>query len=352
MAETNYPVGHALAVQHWSKKLAVEALSKTDMLRFMGKGSDSMIQYKEEAKKVGEKITFGLRMQLTGDGIDGDNTLEDNEEALVTYSDSIWLDQLRHAVRSKGAMSEHRVHHSTRDEAKDGLADWWADRIDTSFFNQLGGVSSAATKYSGMQAAVDPIAASDTDHYFFPDSDTSEADVASSGASSIFQLSLIDEFVAKAKTISPLIRPIKIKGGSYFVAFLHPFQVYDLRTNTSTGQWLDILKAAMTGGQVTKNPIFTGALGMYNGVVLHENTRVPLGVGQTQVRRAIFCGAQAGAVAFAKGNGPNKFSWKEKAFDYDNKLGVAAGAIWGAKKCRFNSKDFGTIICPTYTTKS
>lgn len=355
MALTSYPLNHALAVQHWSKELAREALSKTDMVRFMGRGSDSMIQYKEEAKAVGEKVTYGLRMQLSGDGIDGDNTLEGNEEALTTYSDSLFIDQLRHAVRAGGMMSEHRVHHSTRDEAKSGLADWWADRIDTSLFNQLGGVSTAGTKYTGMQAVTDPIAASDTDHYFLPEAQTTELGVASKSASAIFKLGLIDEFVAKAKTISPLIRPISTNGGKYYVCFLHPHQVYDLRTNTDTGQWLDIQKAAMNGGKVTKNPIFSGALGMYNGVILHENTRVPLGVGTTSagsLRRAIFAGAQAAGVCFAKGNGPTKFSWKEKGFDYDNQLGVAAGSIWGAKKIRFNSKDFGSVICTTYCTKS
>ncbi len=358
MAKTSYPLGHALAVQHWSKELAREALSKTSAIRFMGKGKNALCQYKEEAKKVGEKITYGLRMQLSGNGISGDNTLEGNEEALTVYSDSIYLDQLRHAVRSGGMMSEHRVHHSTRDEAKDGLADWWADRIDESFFNQLGGVSATATIFTGMQAATDPIDASDTDHYFFPPDGgtlTTEAGVASASASAIFKLNCIDDFVRRAKTISPLIRPIMINGGEHWVCFLHPNQVLDLRTNTDTGQWLDIQKAAMQGGKISKNPIFTGALGMYNGVVIHENTRVPAGnttPSAGSVKRAIFAGAQALGIAFAKGNGPNKFSWKEKGFDYDNELGVAAGCIWGMKKMRFNSKDFGSIICPTYCTKA
>lgn len=356
MAKTTYPVGHALAVQHWSKELAREAISKTYAIRFMGKGMNVVCQYKEEAKDVGEKITYGLRMQLTGDGIDGDNTLEGNEEKLTVYNDALWLDQLRHAVRSGGMMSEHRVHHSTRDEAKDGLSDWWSDRIDTAFFNQLGG-KVTGTKFSGMQVAVDPIAASDTDHYFMPPDTaaTTEAGVVSASASAIFKLNIIDEFVRKAKVISPLIRPINIMGGMYYVAFLHPNQVLDLRTNTDTGQWLDIQKAAMMGGKVTKNPIFTGALGMYNGVVLHESTRVPDGEvtpSAGSLKRAIFAGAQAACIGFARKNGANKYSWKEKGFDYDNELGVAAGAIWGLKKSRFNSKDFGSIICPTYCTKA
>jgi len=32
-----------------------------------------------------------------------------------------------------------------------------------------------------------------------------------------------------------------------------------MRTNTSTGQWLDIQKSAMQGGEINDNPIFDGA---------------------------------------------------------------------------------------------
>lgn len=351
--KTYYPVGDTFAVQHWSKKLTVEALAETYAIRFMGKGQNSMIQYKEEAKQVGEKITYGLRVKLSGEGVDGDNILENNEEKLTTYSDALWLDQLRHAVRSGGAMSEHRVHFNTRNEAKDGLKDWWADRVDTSLFNQMGGIASGVgTKYTGMQAAVDPIDAGDTDHWFMPEGKTAVTDVASASTSCVFKLSLIDTFVAKAKTISPLIRPIKIKGKEYYVCFLHPYQVRDMRTNTDTGQWLDIQKAAMMGGKISGNPIFTGALGEYNGVILHESNRVPLEPGYTDLRRAIFAGAQAAVVGFAKGYNGNKFKWREKMFDYDNELGVAAGLIWGLKKTRYNSKDFATVICPTVANAS
>ena len=56
-----------------------------------------------------------------------------------------------------------------------------------------------------------------------------------------------------------MIRPLKINGSDYYVAFLNDYQVTDLRINTSTGQWLDINKAAMTGGKIDDNPILSGA---------------------------------------------------------------------------------------------
>src|SRR4051812_28447236 len=110
MALTTYGVNNALAVKLWSKKLAHEALKETFIFKFLGDDENSVIQIKEEtAKSAGDRITVGLRMQLTGDGVSGDGALEGNEEALTTYTDNVLLDQLRHAVRSGGKMSEQRV---------------------------------------------------------------------------------------------------------------------------------------------------------------------------------------------------------------------------------------------------
>ena len=357
MADTNWPAGHALAVTHFQRNLEKEALKRTSVLQFMGKGSDSLIQIKEGPNKdSGDTVKWGLRMQLKARGVVGDDTQEGNEEDLVVYNDSIVVDQLRNAVRSKGRASEQRVPFSTRTEALDGLADWWADRYDTSFFIQAGGaphVYATDTAYSGLQASTDPITATDTDHYHLPEGQTTEAGVASKSASAVFKLTLLDRVVTKAKTISPVIRPIALRGTKYYVCFLHPLQVEDLRTGTATGQWRDIQLGAIKGGDITENPIFTGALGVYNNVILHENTRVPTANTTPSaggVRRAIFCGAQAVGMAFGMGYGEGRFSWVEEVFDYENKLGVSAGAIFGMKKGRYNSKDFSTIIIPTYTT--
>ena len=90
MAVTTYSVNHPLAVKLWSKKLAHEALKRTYMKKFVGTGSDSLIQLKEETNKsAGDRITIGLRMLLSGNGVQGDGTLEGQEEALTT-SDRDW----------------------------------------------------------------------------------------------------------------------------------------------------------------------------------------------------------------------------------------------------------------------
>lgn len=349
MATTDYPVNHPAAVKLWSEKLFREALKETWMHKFMGSGTSAMIQTLNNTQKgAGDRITVSLRAQLSGAGVEGDSTLEGNEEALQTHTDNIFINQLRHAVRSAGKMSEQRVPWEFRADAMAGLKDWWADRFDTALFNQLcGNTAVADTKYTGSQATVAP----DTAHIMYPEAATTELLVASKSASASMKLTWIDYAVEKIKTSTPLIRPLRVKGEAKFVMFLHPYAVTSLRTSTATGQWLDIQKAAMQGGKISDNPIYTGALGEYNGVILHEATRIPtITAGTTgAVYRNVICGAQAGLIAFGQNYGGDESQkWYEELFDYGNQLGVQAGMIWGAKKTRFNGADFGTMVVPTW----
>ena len=353
MATTQFGVNHPLAIKLFSKKLMYETLKSTWISKFIGKTSNSLIQIMPETgKEAGDKVTFGLRMLLTGAGVQGDNTLEGNEEALQFYSDSLLINQLRHAVRSDGKMSEQRVPYKMREEMRMALSDWLADKVDTAFFNQLAGnVNVTDTRYTGNNDCV----TADTSHVIYAGG-TAEASLSASG-SSAFTLTLIDQAVAKAKVLSPGIRPIMVNGEAKYVCFIHPYQHYQLRTQASAGQYIDIQKAALQGGQISKNPIYTGALGEYNNTILHESTRVPWsnasttnGVGVASVARAIFCGAQAAVLALGQNTDTGlAATWNEELFDYGNQLGVSGGLIWGLKKTQFNSTDFGTLTISTYS---
>lgn len=355
MALTQYGPNHPLAVKLWAKKTFQEALADTFYAKFLGESSSSLIQLKNEFKKgPGDRITVGLRMQLTGDGVQGDGTLEGNEEALATFSDNVFIDQLRHAVRSAGKMSEQRVPFEVRNEAKEGLKDWWTNRLDTWFFNQLGGFTAALdTRYTGNQLALAP----DANHQIFAAAVANDQSLTSPN---VFTLDMIDRAKETAKTLNqqgtpaPLIRPLRIDGEEMYAAFLHPYQATDLRKDS---RWVAIQQALLTGGRIDKNPIFTGALGIYNNTILYEASRVPMGVNSTTnvavptVRRAIFCGAQAGIMAYGKNGGDSEMDWNEELFDYGNQLGVEAGMIAGLKKTRFNNQDFGTIVMSSYAAK-
>lgn len=364
MATTSYAVNDLQTVKLWGKRLLREALKETFVSRFMGTSTDSLVYVKNELnRQAGDQVKYSLRMQLSGNGVSGDNTLDGNEEALTLYQDSIVIDQLRHAVRSGGEMSEQRVPFSVREEAMAGLRDWWADKIDTGFFNQIAGNTgvsgSSSLNFTGMQAAVAPSTTSGNTRIFYGSgggANTTEASLSatSSNSASIrgtnFDLLTIDKAVNQAKIASPLIRPLMVDGQPKYVAFIHPNQTRLLRNNNAANQvtWYDIMRARVQGGERDVNPIFNGALGEYNGVILHESTRVPLAPNTTTVRRAVLCGAQAACFATGQRDRDRQMKWVEEYFDYENQLGVAASMIWGLKKTQFNSIDFGTIVMSGY----
>lgn len=352
MAKTSFGVNHPQAIKLWRRRLMREALKETYSNRFMGSDKSSLLYVMDETKKsAGDRIRAGLRMQLSGAGVSGDGTLEGNEEALVTYSDDLLIDQLRHAVRSAGRASEQRIAFSTREEAHDGLRDWWADRFDTSFFNHLAGnTGQVDLRYTGNNATIAPSTTSGNSRIIYGNTETTENSLsASASASNNFQLTLIDKAISMAKTASPLLRPIRTGQGGKYVQFLHPYQVFDLRTDATAARvtWYDTQRALVEGGDKS-NGIFTGALGEYNGTVLHEATRIPLAPNTTTVRRAVFCAAQAACFATGRENGGGQMTWVEELFDYGNQLGVSAGMIFGMKKLQFNSIDFGTIVVSTH----
>lgn len=360
MAGTSYPVGHPLAVNLWAKKLSVEALRQTYFYSFMGKTADSMVMFRDDlGKDAGDNVTFGLRAQLTGAGTLGDGTLENNEEALLTYTDNFKIDQLRHAVRSAGKMSEQRVTFEVRDEAKSGLSDWFADRFDTALFNQLCGFTAQAdVRFTGNNAAIAP----DSAHIFRPNAKTTDESLTTGDE---FNLAVVDRMVARAYQFNQAagtgnpIRPMRAQGRKLWVMFVHDHQIYQLRQSAAAGSWIDYQKAAIQGGD-KDNPLFTGGdlIGEYNGVLLHRAPRVTNGVNSTtgaavaNTRRAVLAGAQAAMFATGRDSGEgqrDKFKWVEESFDYGNQLGVSAGSIFGLKKTRFGGQDYATFVASTYT---
>src|ERR1017187_3840611 len=151
-------------------------------------------------------------------------------------------------------MTEQRVPFSVREEGRMGLTDWWADRIDTSIINQLAGNTNITnTLFCGNNATIAP----DSNHIYYPNGTTTEAQVSSATTSNIFSLKMCDALLERAKTLTPKIRPIKQDGEEYYVLILHPYAVTDLKTQTSTSQitWFDIQKAAMAGGKIKDNGI-------------------------------------------------------------------------------------------------
>lgn len=368
MATKTFGVNDALSNKLWSAKFAKEVEKKTYFGKFMGEGADNIVQVKTETSKApGDKITCGLVMSLTGDGVTEGSALEGNEESLTTYDDSIFINELRHAVRvrNQGTIDQQRVPENLRAMARNRLAQWYATRMDTTMFLHLAGYTGGS--YTLDNATVDiskavwngnnTITAPTSGRHIWAGGNTADEGLTSA-TDDKFVLELIDEAVLKAKTASPYISPMNIGGDEKYVMFLHPSQVKDLRTDASTSRitWYQTQRALIEGGQQgMANGIFTGALGEYNGVILHEAFRVPNGVNSStaarvaNTKRAILCGKQAASVAYGRRyTGSTKYRWTEELFDYEHELGVALECVWGIKKSVYNSADYATVVVSSY----
>lgn len=352
MADTTYGLNHPLAVKAWSKGLEHEVVGQMYVSRFMGNSQNSIIQMKDELTKgPGDRVRVGLRVLLTGSGVQGSDTLEGNEEALSEYTDNVFIDQLRHAARSNGRIDEQRVSHNVRDECRMGLADWWSERHETGILNQLAGnTGQTDTRYTGNNSAVAPSTGSAT-RLILGGDETAETSLSATTTHAV-KLKELDDCVAIARSQSPRIRPVKVDGKEMYVVLLHEYGIRQMRTDASTtGNFFDVQKAILQGGKISDNPIVNGASFIYNQCIVHSSSYLPATVGasdNTLYKRGVFLGAQAAIVAYGRGHGPNRYEWVEEKFDYKNKLGVAAGCIFGVKKAVFNSNDFGVITLAGY----
>lgn len=356
MADTSFGVNDALAVNLWAKKLSVAMREYLDIMPLMGTDENSIIHVKSNlGKGAGDKVTYGLRTRLTGDGKTENETAEGNGESLSIYSDALYINELGHVVssRSENTIDQQRVPFDLRDECNRALTDWWADRLSVSFFNQVCGYTpQTSTKYTGLNA----VAAATSGRIIRAGTATTDQALTSSD---IFTLDLIDQAVELAMVGDNQVRQIRIGGDKKYVMYLHPYQVTSLRTNSSSGQWLDIQKAALAGGKDSGSPIYTGALGEYNGVILRKSQDVTQGVHSTSgaavanTRRAVLLGAQAACCGYGqKNSGGNKYRWNEELLDHKRRLEVSAWSIWGLKKTQFNSADYGTVVVSTYAAAS
>lgn len=319
MAKTTFSTSNALTKKLWEEQLFREARKESYFSRFMGKGAGSMVQEQTDLlKQKGDKVTFGLRVRLSGSGVTSGQTLEGNEESLTTYDMSVSLEQYRHAVRDNGALDRQRAMFEIDEESKDALKVWMSEKIDKLHFDALYAV--APTKI------------------FYGDG-TSTATVTASGK---LTPALISKARAWAKVgggrTQPPIQPIKVDGKDHFVMLIHPDVAYDLKVDST---WTQAMREAEVRGK--ENPIFNGALALWDGVVIHEHENVPIVTtwgagGNVAGAQNVFLGAQA--LVCAWGQRPKVVS---KNFDYENEHGFAISTLMGVAKSKFNSLDFGVV---------
>lgn len=351
MADTSVATGDAVAVKRFNDAAFREYIGLLRFKQYMGTDSNSVIHVNEDlTKEKGDAITFALRARLSGAGVTGSSTLEGSEEAMANYGHQVTVDQLRNAVRIP-LMSRKRTSYDLKVEAKAALVDWMAeqveDKIIAAHHNVNGTAYGSATENQKDQWSDD-----NEDRILYGDStanldgsggggtggnDNSDSLATIDGTNDILDTDQISLAKRLAQQADPKIRPIRIAGGyEYYVMFVHTLCARDLKATTA---WQQAQREGMPRG--VNNPIFTGAIGMWDGVIVVESERMPLlaGVGASSIDVAhnAFCGAQSFLFAQAGTEGMQQVEIIEEEFDYKEDKGFAIRSVFEVEKALFNN---------------
>lgn len=291
----------------------------------------------------GDRVIMPLVQDLIGDGVVGDNELEGNEEALVADDVEIKIDQLRHAVKSRGRMSEQRTVIRFRAQAKDKLGYWLGNKLDEIAFLTAGGIlyskkldgtSRAISSQLPQLAFASDVTAPTSQRAVYPGSV-----VATSGLTASDKMSWNLLIKAKAAAVRRRLKPIRINGASTYVVVMSPEQARDLK---SDADYRSIV--ANAGARGASNELFTGAFAKVDGLILYEHARVPTTLGAASGSKYGAGGAVDGAIALFLGAQALGFArigdahWDESDNqDYGNREGIGYGRMIGFKKPTFTS---------------
>lgn len=331
MSKTTFATNNALTKEIWDEELFQDVVIESFFgSRFMSASTNAMIQEKTElTKEKGDQVTFGIVQNLTGDGVTEGQTLEGNEERLVSYDYSVSLGRYRHAVRDNGALDRQRAMFSIDEVSREKLKIWGAEKIDKLIIAALLASPTKTLYRDGVAGAFSGTATQST------------AKTALTAANSKLTPNFISALRTWAKTggagATYRIRPIRIDGKDMYVLLVNPAVLYDLRIDST---FQSAMKDAQDRGK--DNPLFKSAVAIWDDVVIHETERISLftdgGSGSVTGSHGLFLGAQAGV--FAWGQRPET---KQEEFDYGEEHGYAWAMTAKAGKPKFNSKDYAVI---------
>lgn len=323
-----------------------------------GSGQGSLLQIRDDLNsEAGAFIRTKIRYQLKGRGRAKDEVLKGHEEDYKFATDNVYVDTLRHAFNVASPMSQQFVKEDVLNEGRDGLAEWYATRISFGCHAHAAGIGLVTADAYRLN---NTISAVNSAYIIRPNGKAAGALVSGDE----FDVDLMNDVAQFVKTVRPKLRPAMTPWGPRFCVFLHPDQVKSMRASNSV--WFSNMRAAMQGGRIDDNPIFTRALGEDQGFLFFESDFVPPGLnsGETKfkanTRRAWVGGAQALTLAFGRGmlRGPgydlNRYQWLKESEDYGHQNAIAVTSILGVKRPRYthpdeaSARELGVVVVETF----
>lgn len=311
--QVNIPAN--LVPKVWAKKVWHEGVKDSYFDKFTAMDGSNVVHQNKDLENVkGDSVVFGLMMNLTGSGVEGNRQkLSGAEDTLNIYDFTVQTQLVRNAV-SRFEADDQKSQYDMLKEIKVVLKQWLSDWLDNKLISKLSyNPSNGEVLYASAAGTQSSITANDK-----------------------LTTTIISRAKRKAMMHAPKVQPIKIDGMDKYIMLVHPWAARDLKDDP---KWLAAQQNANIRG--SKNPIFTGALGEYDGVILYEYERVQTGntgASSANVCQNLLLGKQAACFAVAR---PAKHI--EQTDDYGNIAGNGIAFYGAVEKTKFNGLDYGII---------
>lgn len=357
----------------WAKDLFKPSYGKTIFSSLMEtrKTKGVVNENRQLKQQPGVTLEFQLPMPLTGSGVTGCNRLQGHEECPDVHSMQIRIGDLRHGVCMVNCgcwQSQKGQYIRSREVAKREILNWFSSLIfDSSFINQVSGNTASRfldrydnivemrPQYRGHNPVYAP-----SKHFavkkgvLTPIANNVEGETGLSETDTMSVKVLREISAAIGNGTYMGMRPLDNDYGQY-VLLLHPAQVADLKSDPD---WQKNIVCADVRGK--ENRLFSGSLGVFDGIILKESKLMPLGIRAdnsliANTRRAVLLGADAltlaiGGFCMRDSSGsihhvPYKIHYREE--DYSHKKFLSMEVINGMAKNRFNGEDLSVMVITT-----
>lgn len=342
------------------------------------------------AKSRGDTVSVDMFNILTGKPVVGDKNLSGKMMSLKASSQDIRIDQIRGGVDPGGRMTQQRTVHDLRAAARSNMVGWWNRFLDQWRFVALGGDrGSMITQDWVIPLASDPdfldimVNAPSCPTYNRQFYANNAASLDALDTTDVISLSDIDRLRALIDDSDIPLQPIILPddpGGmddNLYVLIISSRQWRDLQTATGPTAWRTFVSNARE--RASSNPLFTGEIGMWNGILVKKTSRairfnpgdvvnvatsaatyttttktVPALTGYT-VDRALLLGAQAMAEVWGKdSDSGTHMRWWEEVTDHGNRYESSVSGMGGMAKLRVKDingvdTDHGVFALDTVT---
>ena len=340
MAQTYAASG--LTPQLWDDMFFRDYVRSSRYKRYMGTDEAAIFQLKDDlTKKRGDKVTFALVNELTGNGVTGNQTLKGNEERLNSRSHALTVDVLRHAV----AVDDWDVQKSVidlRNASRVQLREWAQKKLRDDCTNALGQIdgvnftdSTPAQRNTWVTNNRDRVLFGDTTANWNATFATAAFAVSAAESLTPNILSLMKRM---GQSASPKVKPVYVKemDQEWYVAFVGPRAWRDLNEDNPTTNPL-ILANRDARIRGVDNPLFTGDSLVWDGIIIRQIPEIAaldssLSSSGVALEPVYLCGAQAVGLAWAQ-----RTKSTTDIDDYEFLHGVGVQEIRRIEKLRFGT---------------